>query len=326
MLKQGKFDGSLAFAIDSLKYGANSVSALNAIGKAFIKLGKFDKAFQAFDQAQELSPLNMKRLCVMAEAQFELGQDASALLEEANAIDPNSPEVKETEAKKNIAEGNVEIGKDLLSTLNNIKDIVAYLNNKAVSAAIEKNFDEAIGLYNQAVEAIPDQHAKYRTIVNYNLGILFLRMGEMDQAENTLKLCLPEEDMNIATKAEQLVANIENAKAHNKRLKMQEKDPPPQFQIKDEDLKKIKRGIRLAKKETIINKGERCLYLIYHPKTKLKVVTESLSALPGFKAKKRSGTGKQEAICLEQKKILDGRILCCNWFDLGRVFRFDTRT
>ncbi len=295
LLKQGNYEASLAIAIDALKYGGDSVACLNTMGRSFLKLGKFDKAFQAFDQAQELSPLNVKRLCSMAEASFELGGDVSDLLIEASIIDENSRAVKSTEAKTKIASGNTNAGRNILAQLSSIKDIIAYLNNKAVTAALDRKYDEAVALYEQALESVPDLHAKYRTVVNYNLGILHLRMGQMDQAEKVLQRCVPKEDASISEKASQLLENIKQARAANKQLKMMEKEAPPPFQLNEEHLKKIKRGIRLAKVETIINKGERCLYHIFYSPEKLKIVLESLSYLPSFKVK--------ESIELDNKKV-----------------------
>ena len=196
----------------------------------------------------------------MAEAQFELGQNVEDFLEEARIIDEDNRQIKSTEAKTSIASGNIDLGKDLLSKLNNIKDIIAYLNNKAVTAVLEKNFEEAIALYEKASEAVPDVHAKYRTVVNYNLGILHLRMGQMNKAEQVLRLCVPREEPSISEKARQLIENIEQTRAANKQLKMAEKEALPPFQLREDDLKKIKYGIRLAKKNIVIKKGERCLY------------------------------------------------------------------
>lgn len=295
LLRQGKYEGSLSLAIDALKYGGDAVASLNAMGRSFMKLGKFDKAFQAFDQAQELSPLNVKRLCHMAEMQFELGQDISETLEEARTIDESNRQIMATEAKTEIAQGHVHQGKNLLAEMNSIKDVIAYLNNKAVSTALEKKYDEAISLYEQAAEAVPDLHAKYRTIVNFNLGILYLRTNDMDNAEKVLRLCLPEEDAEVTQKASQIIENIEQARASHQQLKMAEKEPPPPFQLDEDNLRKIKKGIRLAKVDNVINKGDRCLFQIHHCTEKLQICTESLSHLPPFKAK--------QSVELEDKKM-----------------------
>ncbi|SMF17691.1 tetratricopeptide repeat protein [Pseudobacteriovorax antillogorgiicola] len=290
LLKQDKAGDAVECGINALKYNGDPVASLNVMGKAFMKLGAFDKAFQSFDQAQELSPLSIKRLCVMAEAQFEMGQtnEANELLDEARGIREDSLDILETDAKQKIADGDIEIGKDLLSKLGSIKDIIAYLNNKAVTLAIEKKFDEAIKLYQQAYDSIPDEHVKFKSTINFNLGLLFLRTGDMDRAETTLRLCTPQENRKIAEKASKIIASIEEARTKSKILKMKEKEAPPPFKLSDDSAKKIRRSMRIVKSETIITKGERCLFLIVSADSQLKLVTESLASLPAFKTKRET--------------------------------------
>lgn len=288
LFKQGKPAVAVDCAINALRYNADAVASLNAMGKCFMALGALDKAFQAFDQAQELSPLSIKRLCVMAEAQFEMGnvEESEALLQEAGDIHEDSQDIASTKAKTEIANGNISIGKELLSKLGSIKSIIGYLNNKAVSLALEKKYDEAVAMYQQAFESIPDEHARYRNVVQFNLALLHLRRGEMDKAEEILQVCTLGEDRKIAEKAQGIVDSIANARSKKQTVKMKEKEAPPKFVLSNDNEKKIKRSMRLVKNETIITKGERCLYLIITAQGKLKVVNESLATLPGYKAKK----------------------------------------
>ena len=183
-LAKNDANNALNAAVSGFKIGADAVLSLNLMGKAFSKLGEFEKAFQSFDQAQLLSPLNVQRLTAMAEVKFEMGDEdkSQELLDSAEDLDGGSSLPDASKAKIAIASGDGEGAKPLMKKLGSIKNVVSFLNNKAVALSADGSYEEATKLYQEALDAIPDEHKSYRSIVNFNLGLLFLRSGEPKQA------------------------------------------------------------------------------------------------------------------------------------------------
>ncbi|MDQ3230693.1 MAG: response regulator, partial [Pseudobdellovibrionaceae bacterium] len=80
------------FGIEAIKHAGESIFILNLLGKALINLREFETALKCFQKAQTLAPLNLERLCQIAEIHSELGDTSKAneILEEAKDIDPDS--------------------------------------------------------------------------------------------------------------------------------------------------------------------------------------------------------------------------------------------
>lgn len=150
---------------------------------------------------------------------------------------------------------------------------------------MKKNFDDGVQLYQQALDSIPDEHTSFRTVIHFNLGLLFLRADNMTQAKQSLELCDQNENQSLHTKAQKIIASIDEAASRNKKVRMAEKEAPPDFHLSEDSAKKINRSMRFVKNETVIVKGERCLHLIVYAETPMKLVTESLTSVPNFKSK-----------------------------------------
>ena len=122
-------------ALSALKSGGNSLDVLNILGKSMMKLREFDAALRYLDNAQLMCPQNIERICRIAEAHLENGDDEkfSATLGQASELDEDNTAVKETAVKGALKHHNQDLTKSLMSQLDSLEEIVSYTNNRAVS-------------------------------------------------------------------------------------------------------------------------------------------------------------------------------------------------
>jgi CheY-like chemotaxis protein len=74
----GDFASARDLASASVRLGNKSVTALNLLGKALMRLRDFKAALRIFEKANGISPNSVSRLCAIAETQQELGDGAAA--------------------------------------------------------------------------------------------------------------------------------------------------------------------------------------------------------------------------------------------------------
>ncbi len=175
--------------IASIKLGGNSLNMLNLIGKAMLKLRQFDGALKCFERANSISSLNVERLLDIAEACIEtdaLG-DASQAVAQAKALDISNPSVTQMECKIHIVAGKSELAKNLMGDLESGKNIISYMNNRAVSLAKSGRFDDAIELYSRTLNSIPSTWNDQQAAVIYNTALAFARYGHLDKAASVLQ-------------------------------------------------------------------------------------------------------------------------------------------
>lgn len=210
-------------AIDALKLAGDSVITLNILGKSFMYLKNPEAALKCFKKAQELSPNNIERLCSIAETETELGNPLAAedALDHAKALDPDNKTVAEAEAKVALAKGDTSAAKKVMSQLENLSGLVAYMNNKAVAHAKCGFAEDAIQLYRKTMDSIPDDKPEIRTIVQYNLALGLARAGELDAAVKELEEVTKAKNPKVGKKAHSLKERLNAALAKGGDFKLQ---------------------------------------------------------------------------------------------------------
>ena len=203
--QEGKFLQARDFGLEALKLTPNNILVLNLLGKTFMRLAAFDAALKCFKKAQDLSPQNLERLCMMAEAQTELGNDAAAKEAVTNAkkIDAGAAVIVESEVKIAIKQGDTDAARKLMSGFDSIDNIIAYMNNRAVAHALAGERLDAIGLYKKTLESIPAEQTEPRAVVLYNLALAQVKDNEFEAALGKLADLgkLPENKMSKKAKS-----------------------------------------------------------------------------------------------------------------------------
>jgi CheY-like chemotaxis protein len=201
------------FGIEAIKHAGESIFILNLLGKALINLREFETALKCFQKAQTLAPLNLERLCQIAEIHSELGDTSKAneILEEAKDIDPDSQRVKEAEAKAAINGGETNVAKKIMAQLKAMENVVAYMNNRSVALARCGMIDEGIEGYKKTLEAIPDERLDIKGIVHYNIAFAYIRAGKLPEAKGELEQVIQSKASKVLAKSEALLKRVNHA-------------------------------------------------------------------------------------------------------------------
>jgi CheY-like chemotaxis protein len=201
------------FGIEAIKHAGESIFILNLLGKALINLREFETALKCFEKAQTLAPLNLERLCQIAEIHSELGdaKKANEILEEAKDIDPDSQRVKEAEAKAAINGGETNVAKRIMAQLKAMENVVAYMNNRSVALARCGMIDDGIEGYKKTLEAIPDERPDIKGIVHYNIAFAYIRATKLAEAKAELEQAVQYPTTKVLSRAEALLKRVNQA-------------------------------------------------------------------------------------------------------------------
>ncbi|MCA2959506.1 MAG: response regulator [Silvanigrellales bacterium] len=197
----------------ALKAGADPLQGVHLLGKILVRLGDYAGAVACFERAQELSPKNIERLCDIADAKAQLGDEsgASASLDAAKAIDAGSSEITEKETKLALMRGDMNCARELLLNMGNLRIFVADMNNTAVAYIRSGRYDQGVTLYRRSLEAMPATQTEWRMKVGYNLALAFARKGDLAAAQETLANVPRDESLPVSRKITSLEDRIGKA-------------------------------------------------------------------------------------------------------------------
>jgi tetratricopeptide (TPR) repeat protein len=210
---EGRLREANELAISALHGGGEDIFLLNLLGKIYLKLKQYQQAQQFFNKAQELSPVNVERLCNLAETQLALDDvsHAATTLAQAKSIDADAQAVKETEIKVALMQGDIAESKNLMSMLGESTGVVAFLNNKGVMLVEQGRVEESIKLYIKALKAIPVDQENWRSLVRYNMGLAFIKVGNLSSASKCLEAALLQNNSPVFAKAKSLLAKTKKS-------------------------------------------------------------------------------------------------------------------
>ncbi len=176
------------YGLDALKEAGDPREVLEILSKTLMKLREFDAALRCLDYVTILSPYNVSYLCEIAECHLENGDDKTfeKYLDKAKGLDAQAQIVIETEAKGAIKRGHTDSAKVLLQSLNSFKEVLAFMNNRAVAMIQVGNHEQGLELYRKALASIPDGQAEVRSLIYYNLGLGYARSNRFREALDVL--------------------------------------------------------------------------------------------------------------------------------------------
>lgn len=209
---QKRYEDARDHGIEAIKLNGDSLFMLNLLGKALMLLRDFEVALKCFKKAQSMSPMNIERLCQIAEVQSEMGdgEEANKTLEQAKDLDADNTTIIEAESKVAINLGDTEKAKQLMGKLDAIENIVSFMNNSAVAMARCEMVDQGIQQYRKTLKSIPDDREDTKAIVMFNLALAHARVDELDEAKLHLGRAVQIES-RVKKRAENLLKRIEKA-------------------------------------------------------------------------------------------------------------------
>ncbi len=213
LFAQNKLEESKAQALDSLRRGFTSVRLFHLVGKILMKLGDFEAAIKFLEKAQELSPHHVMRLCMLADAQSELGktQPSRKTLDVAASLDSRNEAVIHSEVTLSLASGDTKKASKILQSLDCFDEVVSYLNSRAVALSRGGRSQESIGCYQQAIASLPSQAEGFLASLHYNLSLAQIRGRDFEGALKALKVADKFKDQKIGKKIASLLSRLQKA-------------------------------------------------------------------------------------------------------------------
>lgn len=256
------FKESINSGLKFLNKGQKSIHIFNTLGKAFMKLKQFEKAQKCFESANNINSNNIERLLNLAETNMNLDNtdDAEKNLDEAKNIDSESPDIKEMDYKVKIAQNDVEAAKNLAQELPISDDLIAYLNNRAISLVKNGRFQDGLNSYQTALKSLPIKYLKYKNPIIYNMALCNAKFGNLDDAISNLNEIKNPEN-NLCRKKDSLHKKLVDCKEKNGELRIIESIENPTTENLDIEPKfdtiEFLKGIE-------IEAGELCCYKLFY--------------------------------------------------------------
>ncbi len=184
------------------------------LARCLIQLGEFQTALALLKKVTALSPKNIERLCTLSQLALQTKDVKAAenCLAAAEALDPDSRQVVETQAKVATFTGNTQRAMELMKNLPNVEDVIVYMNNMAVTFVKTGEMQEGLKLYRNCLRVIPDTHTERQAIVAYNLGLALVRNEDMHEGAVFIKQAVDLGPSPVFARAESLYKRILEAK------------------------------------------------------------------------------------------------------------------
>jgi tetratricopeptide (TPR) repeat protein len=212
----GKFNEAKTKAVESIRLiGKGSLAPLNLLAKCLLRQKDFKSAFRILEQARKMSPENLGRILDLAELNLHNG-DANAAMElvaDARRIDSTNSRIDSIEVRGSIAQGKPSRALSLMRSMSSLVEVVSYMNNRAVALAQTGHMKEALDVYRNTLQAVPDDRKSTKTIVGYNLGLCLCRSGDVAGGIEVLEKVAAEIAEPMAERASSLVERLRRAVA-----------------------------------------------------------------------------------------------------------------
>lgn len=261
---RGNFHGAKNMALRALREGLASVDVLNLLGKAMMKIRDFSNALRCFENAQVISPSNVRRICNIAEIHLESGNDAAyqESIAAASDLDPDAKAIAEVEVKAALTHGDTEKAKTLMESLKSLMTILSFTNNRAIAQIRCNQFEEGIGLYQEALNAVPTEQKDIHTILQYNLGLALARQNRLEEAKHILQAAQEAHSLpKIQQKAKSLLARVLRALSTGERFAV--KDAPQDHAAQDDQGRDPQKDLEEMMLAFRVGPGDICLFRIH---------------------------------------------------------------
>ncbi|WP_141733679.1 response regulator [Oligoflexus tunisiensis] len=258
---RGHYPTARNLALNVLKSGLASVEVLNLLGKTMMKLRDFTSALCCLENAEVICPSNVKRICNIAEAHLEMGEQQGFRenLDAAKAIAPTASEVTEVEVKGALVNGEGDKAHNLMKSLQSLLSIVSFTNNRAISLIRTDRFEEGLQLYNEALQAVPENRNEVLAILHYNQGLALARANRLDEAKAQMEAAAALKSDKIRSKVTSLKGRIQKAIDTQQKLELtvcRENTPEAVSTDPQKDYEELMMALK-------INPGDLCCHKIY---------------------------------------------------------------
>ena len=157
---------------------------------------------------------------VESSAELNQGEDAEGLMSRLKKLDPRNRRVATTEANLSMSKGDFERAKKIMKDLENIDEVMAWLNNKGVVLAKQGKTEEAADFYKKAIGAMPANMEKELEAVHYNMALTKIREDKYAEAERILKGIKTKKNKRIEIKTKRMLTRIRRCMNSRSRIRL----------------------------------------------------------------------------------------------------------
>ncbi len=188
--RRNEYSEAEQIATGLLKVDAANVRAMNLLSRCYMKIGDFAQGVKILESANILSPHNSDRLAGLGKAYLANGDrdSAKAVLVEALKIDPTNDEAAEGLGDVALEEGDAKQIVDMFENSLSEEELVGFFNNAAIAKVRKNNFDDAMSLYEMAMNATVTSQLK--CLVQFNMGLALRKMNDDAAALRAFKRCV----------------------------------------------------------------------------------------------------------------------------------------
>jgi tetratricopeptide (TPR) repeat protein len=271
------------YALDAVRESGDPREALEILSKSLMKLREFDAALRCLENVNVLSPYNVSYLCEIAECHLENGDDQKFddFLVKAKDLDPDAQVVLETEAKGAMKKGHTDTAKILMQSLKSFKEVLAFMNNRAVALIQVGNITEGLELYQKALASIPDGQPEVRSLLSYNLGLGYARAQKLKEAQKVLNAAAMTKNQNRLRKVNSLRMRVDKALDASEELLFPQ-DKPPSLEEEQEKIRMLKDISDSGNSEHRILRSDYCVNRIFRTMMDTSKANEAMSSAPQF--------------------------------------------
>ncbi len=204
----------------------DNVDVVALLGRALLKMGDPVTAMRMFEKASALSPLNIKRLCELADTKIMAGKmtDAADIIAQAKQLDANAPQVHAASTKFAVVTGDIDSVATLVGNMTSFQEVISFINSLAIVKSRNGDFKESLALYKNLLKILAGKDPSLQAVVLYNQSICHLRAGEPREGALLLKEAVSLGDTLVRDKAMRLQGHLERAQQEGKNLRFAEQE------------------------------------------------------------------------------------------------------
>lgn len=221
---EGRFQDAKELILKNAKISVPNHKEISLLGKTLLRLGDSAAALKFLEQANQMVPGNIDRLCNLADANAGAGKPEKALLlaGEALKIGGDIDIVQSTFTKHAVAAGQSEQAAEYLESEETARDMIAFMNNLGIAHAAAQKWTESEKSYIDAIAALDGRHPQLLGIVSYNYGLSLARQGKLLDAITQLKSAENLAEPSLKRKAQDLRERAEKAHSSGQTLVLKE--------------------------------------------------------------------------------------------------------
>lgn len=188
--RQEDFEKSKSMAEEILRKDPHNVRCMNLISRVLMKQGDLNGAIEYLENANGLSPKNTERLSLLGKAFFTKGDlpKAERYFEEVLELEPDSDSAAKSLGEVKLSQGDINGAFDIVKNSLSEEEAASFFNNTGVIAVKNGKFDEAVSLYESALDALSSD--KYRPPILFNLALAYRKKNNLTKALKCLNRAL----------------------------------------------------------------------------------------------------------------------------------------